>query len=633
MLSKPITVIAPALFLAYEFCTARPSTVEGRLSPIAVRALELSVLFFIAGGGLLFVFREILSSDPGIGAWLMVVPLVLATGLFFVAPNSSQLESFRTGTSPGFRVIGPPMLVHSVIFATGSAWTFWAQSAAGAIKGGLSLLPTLNLTFDAMLTYIGKTFIPVHMSASYGWISYPYLSLRGGVGALAIFGLSVAAFRLASAAQRQLRMVAFGIFWFLIAFIPVSNLVPTSTKMADRYLFLPTIGAILAVLAVISWLAANKKSRQFVALATLALVVIGYTGWAYTRTEVWCGKTTLWKGKPHPDLSLWTAAVDTHPDNWSALTSLALVYLNFNPPEAERALVYLHRALEISEIQQQGLPDGKQLDISPLQQALGNAHLALARGSLSQPGVPDGRAKKKESLRQALKYFERAERVPWGFAPAHARLLQNLAEAREELARMYQEEILAASGPQRNPTVTERDALRAGAINALEEARLVLLNGGVSTQDPDFRAVMLAPGTFYFNREVGATPEEKLAWYRKAIPVYQEAGKLFPDDPRPVLYEGLCFQRLCTFAATPEEKRKDFNRAEAAFRKALTLQSQSSDYQPLSPYRALASLYSEAGDLRAALDFLKKVQQLDPGYSQSVGVDRDIQTLERALRR
>ena len=33
-------------------------------------------------------------------------------------------------------------------------------------------------------------------------------------------------------------------FLVLVALIPVSNLVPTSTKMADRYLFVPTVGAV-----------------------------------------------------------------------------------------------------------------------------------------------------------------------------------------------------------------------------------------------------------------------------------------------------------------------------------------------------------------------------------------------------
>jgi hypothetical protein len=45
--------------------------------------------------------------------------------------------------------------------------------------------------------------------------------------------------RLAGSPDRNRRLIAFGVFWYLIAFIPVSNLVPTSTKMADRCILTP----------------------------------------------------------------------------------------------------------------------------------------------------------------------------------------------------------------------------------------------------------------------------------------------------------------------------------------------------------------------------------------------------------
>ena len=46
--------------------------------------------------------------------------------------------------------------------------------------------------------------------------------------------------RLAGSQDQTRRLIAFGVLWYLIAFVPVSNLVPTSTKMADRYLFVPS---------------------------------------------------------------------------------------------------------------------------------------------------------------------------------------------------------------------------------------------------------------------------------------------------------------------------------------------------------------------------------------------------------
>ena len=95
------------------------------------------------------------------------------------APDTSELADFRERKAAGIRVLGPSICVLSVVFGAGSAWTFWTQRQVGAIKGGLSLLPTLNLTFDAMLAYAGKGFVPAFMTASYSWSEYPYVSLKG----------------------------------------------------------------------------------------------------------------------------------------------------------------------------------------------------------------------------------------------------------------------------------------------------------------------------------------------------------------------------------------------------------------------------------------------------------------------
>jgi hypothetical protein len=110
-----------------------------------------------------------------------------------------------------------------------------------------------------------------------------------------------------------------------------------------------------------------------------------------------------------------------------------------------------------------------------------------------------------------------------------------------------------------------------------------------------------------------------------------EAATLLPDDARPMMYSGLCHQRLRLIEPSAEEKKRHFDLADAAFRKALTLRADFPDFHRLMPYRALASLHSEAGDYRAALGFLKTVREMDPEYSRESGADKDLQTLELYL--
>ena len=534
VLAKPVAVILPPLFVAYEFCSRpHPGITRWRWAemhryPILTRVLILTAMFLVFGGVFAAAFRNLIARDPMHGGWLVLVPIALLLLALVTAPTETELSAFREGSSAGIRVLGPPFAVLCAVFGAGSAWTFWAQEQVGAIKGGLTLLPTLNLAFDAMFAYAGKALAPVHMSTSYTWSDYPYVSVRGLLGAVLVFALAWTGMRLAGSPDRNRRLIAFGIFWYLIAFIPVSNLVPTSTKMADRYLFVPTVGAILALLALAAALVPVSRLKQFGVCAGLVLVVIFYTAWSYDRTEVWCGKSTLWHGRPHPDLSLWTDAVETDSEDTFALYNLALVYLRFNPPESEQALAHLNRALLLGEANQAKIAGGKQLDLSPVYQGLGDGYLAQASGrAAAEPGTA-GWLQRKEAYINAAKYFEMASQTLSGFAPADARLFHGLANAREGQAEIDALELGGATPEQRESLIRERDTLRSKSEESMRRAQEILAAGNVPSSDPDYRVVWLGLGTIIFGREVGASRTEKAGYYRQALSRYQDAAALFP---------------------------------------------------------------------------------------------------------
>lgn len=81
---------------------------------------------------------------------------------------------------------------------------------------------------------------------------------------------------------------------------------------------------------------------------------------------------------------------------------------------------------------------------------------------------------------------------------------------------------------------------------------------------------MIGRGNIIFGREVGASNEEKVDYHHQALVRYQEAAALFPDDPRPLLYEGLYYERT-GIVQSPEEKRKQFVLGEVALRQVLML--------------------------------------------------------------
>ena len=226
-----------------------------------------------------------------------------------------------------------------------------------------------------------------------------------------------------------------------------------------------------------------------------------------------------------------------------------------------------------------------------------------------------------------------AARDPSGFASGDARTLSRMAEASEALAVLDAQEYQSQNLKQPE-LLQERDQLRANSDAYLGRAYQKLLTGDVSPADSNYRAVVLDQGNLIFNREAGASgDQEKAGYYNKALMRYQEAASLYPEDPLPWLYQGLCHERLTAIANSAAEKQQHFELAQSALRKALTLPNTMTDYSPALSYEALASLYSHMSDFRSALDWLKKARQADPASTESANLNREIQSVERYLAR
>jgi len=89
--------------------------------------------------------------------------------------------------------------------------------------------------------------------------------------------------------QRGNKHVLLCVGWFAICLGPVSNLIAISTLMADRYLYIASVGIFLGItLLCVRFL----RTPQLWAVA--AILVCGYACGAHQRTKVWRTSETLW---------------------------------------------------------------------------------------------------------------------------------------------------------------------------------------------------------------------------------------------------------------------------------------------------------------------------------------------------
>jgi len=185
----------------------------------------------------------------------MVVSLVYVVIRFFllVSPGG-YLESSYGG------------LFERIIYLPGHIFSF--------IK--LAILPN-NLTADYVFAYPNSFFDSVNL-----------------MGFAVVIGLAGASFFI----YRSSKEIFFGIWWFLITLLPVSNLVEIYNPFAERYLYIPIIGFCLVVPVLISGLVGRRIAKPFpAAVATMipALTMISlYSAVTISRNPDWRNNFVLW---------------------------------------------------------------------------------------------------------------------------------------------------------------------------------------------------------------------------------------------------------------------------------------------------------------------------------------------------
>ena len=129
---------------------------------------------------------------------------------------------------------------------------------------------------------------PIPVTNREGWrssIRLEYLSLAG-VAVLAAFAFG--AFR--KGVGRKARI--FGASWFLLAYLPISNLFPLNASVAEHWLYLPSVGFLIFLAGVAFELPAYFRR---VAFAFACLAVVGLSVRSAIRSSDWIDPETFYQ--------------------------------------------------------------------------------------------------------------------------------------------------------------------------------------------------------------------------------------------------------------------------------------------------------------------------------------------------
>lgn len=216
----------------------------------------------------------------------IVLPLLLAAAEFTVVRDA------------GWRWTKPMRVFALLLVAVSAAFLFVLGQVHHDITGFLPY-PAFHVlhmnAFDravTMLTIMPRIarllVFPTHLSGDY---SPPDVPVAHGVDPLQIPGLFIClgVVMLAFALRRRAPVASLGLFWAIIAFAPVSNLlVPAGFILAERTLFFPSVGVVLIAGAVVALVLVRdiRVERRMLMMATGLLLTLGIAR-SVERQRVW----------------------------------------------------------------------------------------------------------------------------------------------------------------------------------------------------------------------------------------------------------------------------------------------------------------------------------------------------------
>ena len=176
----------------------------------------------------------------------------------------------------------------------------------------------------------------INYSAAYSIIvSMPVLCLKNVILILVTLSL----FAVGILSLRRTKIIFFSLFFFLITLLPYLNIIPISTLKADRYVFIASFSYVLLLGIVFDRFYAyqrKKFSEGFFRLLSVALfffLLAGYSLMTIRQNEIWENSYTLW-----------TDAVEKHPESNTANALMGVVYMELG--EDQKAVKYLKKAIQ-----------------------------------------------------------------------------------------------------------------------------------------------------------------------------------------------------------------------------------------------------------------------------------------------
>jgi tetratricopeptide (TPR) repeat protein len=267
---------------------------------VAERKTVLCMFFFL-GASCAYVWH---AKKPGIGRYAVVMALfalgllskvmVVSLPLALLVMDYWPLQRMNHEREGGFSwkaalKLGAEKLPLLAMSAGASLMTLYIHHREHELASGFPLSWKVKNGTYCYLAYLGKFLWPVRLGAFYPHPENSLSWLVVGLVAIALIGISVVIWKF-----RERRYLLAGWIWYLATLFPMVGYVQSGRQgMADRYIYIPMIGVIFALVWLVADWAKEKKWNPQVLSLVLLLVVAPCVYVTETQIGYWRDSYTL----------------------------------------------------------------------------------------------------------------------------------------------------------------------------------------------------------------------------------------------------------------------------------------------------------------------------------------------------
>jgi protein O-mannosyl-transferase len=288
-----------------------------------------------------FIFLSLMSKEGG----LLFLPVL---GLMLYMFRNVPVKKIVRMLLPHLCFLAIWLLIHYVVVSNGpkeASYTFRDNALLASDNFFIQRFTAIGM----LGRYIVKSVIPYQFSYDYSFSEIPNTGLASAWPAIGLL-LSAILLFIAIRQFNKNRIVSFGILFFFITISLTSNIFRIiGATMADRFLFVPSLGAALILAYGVAKLSSRTKNAYTPALLTIPLLVF-YSFRTIDRNRDWKTQDILF-----------TKDVNTVPGSSRAHTNYASVLYskvqNETVPEEEKTQVlneciqHFSKATEISPLE------------------------------------------------------------------------------------------------------------------------------------------------------------------------------------------------------------------------------------------------------------------------------------------